>query len=525
MKTILDPSYNSLFTSSFFIEIFKKFSSPRSFISNKVASAHQNVLKKYFAKRGFRRGLLLFCLTTLIITNITGNAMAAVSVEEYTYQVESKNSQYKASQEGEQGYKLKSGEATLKYLPRFFVEAQSIDDKRKTNAPVFQGNRTITENISSGISLLSKFGTEGRIYYSQSRSSIKGVNPSFFPMSTFYYNGWNAELTQHLWKDGFGGKNNALAKSNFASALASLYENKFKQKATILEARAKFWQLASTIEAVENFKQSVDIAQKTYDYLLNKVKLGLGERSDLIKIEAYLVSRKYDLENAMLNYKSQLIEFNKFRGWDTADDVSDLILPNAAYISALNLPKIDFNREDIKAKEQQMIASNETYKASMQDLKPTLDLTIAGSITGRSATYNTTMTEANNGVYPYSSVMLNFNVPIEFWKVGKVVEGYKKMQQSNKLSYNQTIKDSAAELNKLQTQFEQNKHLLSLMDEVVSINQKKAEEERRRYKIGKSDLYQLCLIEQEYLNAKNTFIALRQNVLMLYDQILTYKNE
>ena len=63
------------------------------------------------------------------------------------------------------------------------------------------------------------------------------------------------------------------------------------------------------------------------------------------------------------------------------------------------------------------------------------------------------------------------------------------------------------------------------MRETKDFTPQQPKQKRRRYKIGKSDLYQLCLIEQEYLNAKNTFIALRQNVLMLYDQILTYKNE
>jgi|GEM_PF-6132394 len=59
-KITLDPSCNALFTSSLFTWVFKKISSPHSLISNKVASAHQDILKKYLVKRGFRRGLL-FC--------------------------------------------------------------------------------------------------------------------------------------------------------------------------------------------------------------------------------------------------------------------------------------------------------------------------------------------------------------------------------------------------------------------------------------------------------------------------------
>jgi outer membrane protein TolC len=461
---------------------------------------------------------------SLIIAFFAFNGIAhSYSLSEYLEDVSKNNNTYQGAKLLEQGFEEQKDIFSLVYKPKFFVDASHTEDKRQTNSPVFQGNKTNLWSVNSGFSTLTKTGTAVKLYYSQTQISIDGVNPNFLPISSFFLNGWNFEVSQNLWKNGFGKQTLANQMLKSAQVKSNAYDNAFKQNEITMNAKKIFYELASLLDKINTQKQVLEVARSTSELINIKISKGLGEKADLYQMKSFVQTRKYELESSLVDLKKLTLDFNNLRGFGD-EFPNDLTLPDFSY--ALNYDfntlNIDLKRYDVRAKEEQMKVATNSYESSIHDNKPQLDVKIITSINGRASTYNQSMSYVNSGNYPYTVATLNFSIPLDYSAFKKINAGYKMAQKGAQLSYLQSLNDSKANLEKLKEQLNMGKELLNQLKSLVEINFKRVEEERFRYKIGKTTLYQLCLIEQEYLLSKINLINLHKTILQTIAEIETF---
>jgi outer membrane protein TolC len=290
-----------------------------------------------------------------------------------------------------------------------------------------------------------------------------------------------------------------------------------------MNAKKIFYELAALLDKINTQKQVLEIANATSDLINIKISKGLGEKADLYQMKSFVQTRKYELESSLVDLKKLTLDFNNLRGFGD-EFPNDLTLPDFSYVLNydFNTLNIDSKRDDIKAKEEQMNVAKNSYESSIHDNKPQLDVKIITSINGRASTYNQSMSYANSGNYPYTVATLNFSIPLDYSAFKKINAGYKMAQKGAQLSYLQSLNDSKANLEKLKEQLNMGKELLNQLKSLVEINFKRVEEERFRYKMGKTTLYQLCLIEQEYLLSKINLINLHKTILQTIAEIETF---
>ncbi len=467
----------------------------------------------------------------IIITTINvlllcfGNLAYCYSLDDYMADVTAKNDSYQGAKVQELAFKGQKDILNLQYTTRFFANTSYLSDQRQTNSPLFQGVKTNVTSFSSGLQKITFFGTDVKLYYSQAKTSISGVDTKFFADPSFYFNSVNLELTQHLWKDFFGKQTLAKQLVKVSQVMSYLYEGTFKQKQTIASAKKIYYELAATLQKIEEQKKAIEIADSTSASIQAKINLGLGESADLYQIQSFAQTRKYELEQSLTQITKLAIDFNSLKGLNSADlGEQQLSLPSVDYILGYDITSLnlDPNRDDVKQKEEQMKIAKNNFESSRLDLMPDLDLKVTASSTGRNANYNPAMTNIWGTNYPVMSVSLNFSTAIDPFLIGKLKAGYKMAQRSTELTYSQSLMDSIASLEKLKKQFEMGKSLLKQINDITQINLKRTKEEQLRYKRGKTNLYQLCLIEQEYLLSKINLINLQMQMLQILAELETF---
>lgn len=459
------------------------------------------------------------------VDEIDKKSDSVITIEQYVEAVKNKYEGYQGSQNQQIGYDKLDKVYDLYFSPRFFIEAGSEVNERKPNTPAIQGNSTEIQSLQSGFEAITQFGSEAKIYYSQSKTDIKGANPNFLVDPSFYNNSFNFELTQHLWQDGFGKQTRARQKARIETFKASSFQNIFNQKQIIYDSELKYWKLASINDKLKVRRKAINIANNTYKIIKTKVDRNLADKADLLQILAYLKTVKYEIE--MLEYNLELAknEFYQKLQYDEAYATKTPSLPIniEKYINSLDLGKLDFERDDIKSLGHNVKSNRLNNEAEIYANKPTLDFIIRGSTTGRNTHYGSTMNEIYNISYPYYYTGVKFSVPLNINGLVDVNKGYSSTNSGLKMEYVQSVKNSKLTLDNLKKNFIQQLNLFKSLNNLVQIEQQRTEEERHRYKLGKITAFQLNQIETNFLKTQTDLIELKEKILNLFSELKTFE--
>ncbi len=230
----------------------------------------------------------------LPILFISANAFSAtLTLEKYLDQVDGKNQNVISARQTSEGSSLSVKEAELMYAPNLFAQAEWDDDFFR-NATFPEAYRSFFEdNYTIGVKELTPYGLNFSVSYLLSHQGyLQAVDFVSGAVSDrlFWEGTPKIEGTISLWRNWLGSETKASEEVTRATALVNQYNSSYQVKATREEAENAYVRLVSAEQLVKVYDDSLANANDVLSWNERRMKVNLGESSDLLQAQANVES-------------------------------------------------------------------------------------------------------------------------------------------------------------------------------------------------------------------------------------------
>ncbi|MBC7691462.1 MAG: TolC family protein [Methylotenera sp.] len=440
-------------------------------------------------------------------------AAETLTLDHYLGQVNEGNKAFKGARETAEGTLLRAKESSLAYTPTLFGKIQYASDAKPS--PFFPYQRVVNRAYEIGVSQATSFGLQAKVYYDFDFFEYSGLR---IPP---YYAGKPAiELTQSLWRNGFGSEIRASQELLEANALASHFTESFRTRSLSTDAEVLYWNLSAARELVKVRTSSLARADRLMEWSRKRSRLQLGDSSDQFQAQANQEVRKLELQAAEDQERNTSRAFNQSRGID-AEKVTEALEPINVVLDPDRLTEIKAParagiREDVRAAEQIEIATVANSVVATSRNNPTLDVYAAYAMNSRlQPGVSDAIGDSFHSGRPTSAIGLRFSAPLDLGLLNDAKKGWAKEKSGAELTYQKRLFDQDIDWKNLNDQFEQAKKRLRLAIAIEKIQQKKMTYERERLGRGRTTTYQVLLFEQDLSQAELARVQSQAEVLQL----------
>lgn len=464
------------------------------------------------------KNLILYCalaaLATLALVT-TGKAAEKLVLDQYLSQVRNRNDGVRASIEGSQGAELRAdGEAGLIYTPTLDGGFQYTNDQKPS--PFFPLRRTINRTFELGVSQETSFGLRARASYSLSNSELTPIRAPYFEGRP------ELELSQSLWRNGFGSETRARHTQIESAALAARYDQSFATKTALASAESTYWRLALARQNLAIQKDALSRAQKIESWNDRRVRLQLADRSELYQTQALVEQRKLGLQSAQDELRAASVQFNQARREDSASVSEELEELRPEMIDALAAPQRAELRDDVKAAQQRERFQSAAATLGSERGTPNLEVYAAVARNSFENTRADAFSESWDDDRPTTVVGIRFSAPLDPSAMSSVRKGYAKERAAAELSYRNAVFNQNQNWSDLTQKLHESKTRLKLARSVEQAQERKLAHERNRLTSGRTTTYQVLLFEQDYSQAQLVRIQAQADVLQIIALMKTY---
>lgn len=454
------------------------------------------------------------------VASISSKA-ATLTLSEYLLEVDQKNGTVSGATKMSQGSTQAQGESNLLFLPKLFGEALYSDDRRQTANPNFQGRQTLSRQASLGVENNFRFGLTSRLYYSIQDNAIQGLSPLIFTGGALVNvnTGFNLELTQPLYRNGFGSEARANADLIQANNETSVFGDAAKRKLALAAAENAFTRLWSAREVMKLQEDLLDRAERIFSWAKNRAAKNLSDSSDALQAEATYQQRQVEIIAARDEVRSATESFNVLRGQPANAETPDLqtpTLPEAAL--AVTRTKAS---DQIKSQEAAAKIIQANARLSKERAKPSVDLFARAGMNGVNTALNDAMSTSTTLQYPYYAAGIRFSMPLAIGEASDVRAGRVKQELGADESLNQQKREEEQQFADLKKRLSIARERIALLDKLESIQQRKLARERERLNLGRTTTYQVLLFDQDYAQARLLRTKTLSEAFQLHSQLKT----
>ncbi|MEY4630812.1 MAG: hypothetical protein RIQ81_932 [Pseudomonadota bacterium] len=467
-----------------------------------------------------------FLVTTLLFTGslTTAQVFAAgpLSLDAYLEQVRTGNKAAQAADDLSQAGALKASERSVILSPTLYATWMQSRDQKPTSNPAFMGTETNVDSLSWGIQQVTPFGLAGKAGISTNHIMIEGASPQFVPLADYYETRPQIELSQSLWKNGFGRETRAQLDLVEGQALLTKHTEKLKGKLLMAEAEGTYWRLSLAREALAAQKESYSRAIKMRDWSAGRVKLSLADRADLLQSEAAVKGRELEMQAAIDEEQSAARQFNSLRGI-ASDKVDDsLTRLTAEAIDKMPDPVRSGPREDVLAARQAEKLARSAADLARDKYAPQVDLfaLIAGN--GRDADDGKSSKDGLAIKHPTRQYGVKINVPLGVPAVMDQRRGAEMEARASQLTRERKEFDEEREWASLKDALDDSRKRLDLATKMEAVQKEKYEHEKGRQSKGRSTLFQVLMFEQDYAASQLNRIRMKADYMRIVAQMKTF---
>lgn len=463
---------------------------------------------------------ILIDLVALAAILIGVNAFGAekgqsLGLDTYLSQVSSQNRTLRAAQETSEGAGLRASEATLIYSPVFSAEFQRLNEHKTNSLFPSAYEKFYNNTYSLGIAQQTSFGLKAKLSY-----TLSSYDYTQTPARPIFYEGTpRIEFSQSLLRNGFGSETRAQKTIAEAGAFATRYSESFKAKAVRAEAEGAYIKLAAARDLREIAEDSVKFAKEILEWSTRRVKLNLGEDSDLLQAQANMEARNLLLQSAIDAERTAARDFNRLRNIDDDAVNESLTLPA---IASTNAPARAQFRDDVRAAMEGTRVASAQAQLGKDRNKPTLELFGSYALNSREGEQGRAISESLKNDQPTSVIGLRFETPLLFGAQYDAVKGYGKEAVAAETLKDQKVFDQEVQWKELVLKLEEAKKRYEISLKLADIQKRKANSERMRLKRGRTTTYQTLLFDTDLNQAEANKIQSQSEVLQIIAQMKTF---
>ncbi len=359
-------------------------------------------------------------------------------------------------------------------------------------------NLTFTQPFSTGTLLTATAGHE--------RAIIDG-------RGLFQFAIWETRLTQSLWRDSFGHATSLRHRGEQQELQSRRAALIYEKQLLLIDLEAMYWDYVTLKQEEQIRSTNLQTSRDLLKWMQGRVSKLAAEKADLLQIQALVSGQQLDL----ITVQNQLAGLvTRFQSALPQVKLEELQLPPEALTQERTLrslisgngamtgtdtgngPPQRWDSLSSRALAQQ---AELEAKRVREQLKPLFDVYVGYGQNGIADSFYNSWSDAGNGRYSGTRVGVNFSVPLHRGLANKQFKSAQLQAEARRLeAQNQTRTsefgwtDLERRQKVLQTQTQEASRLSEFQNQKVI-------EERRRYKIGRSTLFQLVSFEIEAAEA------------------------
>ena len=475
-------------------------------------------------------------IKVLVVSNLvaTASAMASekpqnspggsgnLTLDTYLDQVRGGNKAAQAAAELSEAGGLKAKERSILLSPNLFLNYSVSRDNKPTSNPTMMGSATDVDSMSYGISQLTPFGLTGKLGMTTNHIVIDGASPQFLPLPDYYETRPQLELSQSLWKNGFGRETRAQLDLLESQALLAKHSEKLKEKFMMAEAEGTYWRLALAREALSAQRDSYNRAIKMREWSAGRVKLSLADRADFLQSDAAVKGRELELQIATDEEQSASRQLNSLRGVASEKVAESLNKLTTDTIEKMPDPNRSGPREDVLAARQAEVVAKSAARLAREKYAPQVDLYMTYAGNGRDATFGRSSTDAMAIKNPSRVYGVKVNVPLGVTAVMDQQRGVEMDARASELTRERKEFEEEREWAGLKDSLGDARKRLDLVTNMEAVQKEKYEYEKGRQAKGRSTLFQVLIFEQDYAQAQLNRIRMKADYMRIVAQMKTF---
>ncbi len=457
---------------------------------------------------------------------LAGSALRAASLSMATYeaQVRDGNQAYRAAQAQNVALELAALEPGIAFAPHLVASVNLMDQMAASASPLDPqrirngaGDLAINKYFSSGTFLSAGYranlsGIEYSPFLAGFASSLSGGNGLSVLADTFWSTGYFVTLQQPLIR-GLGARGLKATQAQLTSQLGGYRELGRLGAASILfDARRAYVQLALTRKLIQIQNESLERNQKILDWAKRRAAEDLGDKVDVLQVEAALKMLELALVQAKQDEAQALARFNTLRGVAIHLNVDDLILDAAPD----QLPVRQGNRPDLKAAELKKVGDQARIEEIKDKYLPDLNLFASYSVSGIKPDLGPAFEDSalHPSIMVGAKLDLNLDVPLFL----KILKGAEKAAAASADDLEQKRRGLDQEWDDLDSAWKGLGQRRELATQLEALQFEKADREKKRYQAGRTTNFQVLRFEDDYAQARVQSLSLNAAALVLAAQ-------
>jgi outer membrane protein TolC len=443
----------------------------------------------------------------------------ALTLKEYLNQVRNGSAQGQAAVDMVKAMELRMVEVQSITSPEIYGEAGMSDDQSEKLIP-FMGTRT--EGFGWKLGLRKQFtsGTQADLSYNSNWANITGA--AGIPQPNYWENKAVLEMSQPIWRNGFGSETRAQIDLKRADLKRRLLESKYDLKNLMLKAENTYWSLVAYNEMIKLQEENVDRSKKNRDLMKNKAGLRLVDDVDYLQTQASLESRELDLLKSIDERTNLIRDFNTLRGMDgdVVEKLADLPEKEMAvkFKGGAKITREDF--DVLRAKAEMARAE---ARAGRSRVRPQLDLVGSFSANGMDTKSSRAYEEVAQNDHESWRVGVRFSAALDFGLIGGMYRSFKAQQraaqnlgQSADFTLERTYSALSSQHGEAQRRLEKATNLEKLQTQLVK-------RERQRLVNGRTTTFQFISMEQALAAAQIQKVQAQLALLQVHNVLKTFE--
>ncbi len=447
---------------------------------------------------------------------IEASDVPVLGLSDYLTSVRTNHDGAKASQIGAEAARLQAEDADLLTSPQLLGNLQHVDDAKPNPLVGTRLEKTLSDSATIGVQQQTEFGLSGKLTYTLGATELRGVAPKQFEARP------TLELSQSLWRNGFGSETRAQKQAIESSALAKSYGETFRNQSLLLEAEANYWGLALARETVQVQKDAMTRADKLFDWSSRRSRLGLADRAEMLQAQANQQARRLELRIAEDAEEAAQRAFNRSRGVAIEASIAPLQPITRELIERMDIPASIESRYDVRSAEQQMIAMRSAAQASKEKSRPTLDIFGSVSLNGNDTQQSPAIDESLGSDFPTTVIGLRLVAPLDFGSARRAQDGWQKEKVVADYNYSRKVFEEKQDWANVTQRFHEAKQRLKLYFDLEDVQKTKLDYERDRQSRGRTTTQQVLLFELDYEQAQFGRLRTLADILQLNAQMKLY---
>jgi outer membrane protein TolC len=292
-----------------------------------------------------------------------------------------------------------------------------------------------------------------------------------------------------------------------------------------VEAEITYWRLALARQSVRISVDALIRAQRIHEWNARRARLSLGDRADTLQAEALLEIRKLELQAARDELRAASQSFNLTRAVPGAEVEEELAELEPKLIDALQPPARAPMRDDVRAAEQQALASQAGSRLAQERNKPQLDLYGSYALNGRQPELAPALGEPFKAHLPSRAIGVRLTLPLDLGTLSDTRAGYRREEVGSEMVYRARLFDQEESWRDLTTKLAEARRRLKLALEIERAQEEKLRYERARREKGRTTTYQILLFEQDFSQAQLQRLRAEADALTIHAQLKLFAEE